>query len=424
MSGYGGVATQDWRKGGGGRQDYTLQGLDQDWINVTLPHLRPVKIDEHDYPGLLRGDGGAGFDVLDARGTFDKQEVRRELKRLSSDELENRLGVSFMKVDDILKRVPLEKDGRVSYKKFLGEVKKYRMSTEQEGRIKNIVRIFAFTEEFSCSPPTLFMIFISLVELGLFIYTSLRIPDDYGTSISWTGPVPYCSLLIYNPTRRWEIWRYFTYMFVHIGIQHFVFNMIMQIVVGISLEMSQPGILGSCRVMVVYLCGVVAASLGTSLSDPENYIAGASGGVYSLISAHLATLAINWQEDSSVRIQKVVHKPITRVIRLCFLTLLTLHDVGFAVYVRFYDPDNRTGFTGHLCGAIAGLLVGVFVLENRRVRSWEPVIQIVSCVLFFGMIAFAIVWNIMADTWFPGFFPEPDIDLYESYGKCKDYTIF
>ena len=40
MSGYGGVATQDWRKGGGGRQDYTLQGLDQDWINVTLPHLR------------------------------------------------------------------------------------------------------------------------------------------------------------------------------------------------------------------------------------------------------------------------------------------------------------------------------------------------------------------------------------------------
>ena len=40
MSGYGGVATQDWRKGGGGRQDYSLQSLDQDWINVTLPHLR------------------------------------------------------------------------------------------------------------------------------------------------------------------------------------------------------------------------------------------------------------------------------------------------------------------------------------------------------------------------------------------------
>ncbi len=33
--------------------------------------------------------------------------------------------------------------------------------------------------------------------------------------------------------------------------------------------------------------------------------AGASGGVYSLIAAHLATLALNWQEDSSVRIQKV-----------------------------------------------------------------------------------------------------------------------
>ena len=27
--------------------------------------------------------------------------------------------------------------------------------------------------------------------------------------------------------------------------------------------------------------------------------------MYSLIAAHLATLALNWQEDSSVRIQKV-----------------------------------------------------------------------------------------------------------------------
>ena len=34
-----------------------------------------MRVDEHDYPGQLRGDGGAGLDVLDARGTFDKQEV-------------------------------------------------------------------------------------------------------------------------------------------------------------------------------------------------------------------------------------------------------------------------------------------------------------------------------------------------------------
>ena len=74
-----------------------------------------------------------------------------------------------------------------------------------------------------------------------------------------------------------------------------------QVVVGVFLEMEQEGWLGSVKVLVVYLAGVVAGSLGTSLSDPSTYLAGASGGVYSLIAAHLATMALNWQEDGQVR---------------------------------------------------------------------------------------------------------------------------
>jgi hypothetical protein len=36
----------------------------------------------------------------------------------------------------------------------------------------------------------------------------------------------------------------------------------------------------------------VAGSLGASISDPFSYLAGASGGVYALISAHLASVVI------------------------------------------------------------------------------------------------------------------------------------
>ena len=43
---------------------------------------------------------------------------------------------------------------------------------------------------------------------------------------------------------------------------------------------------------------------------------------------------------------------------------------------------SRTGFTGHLCGAIAGLLVGVFVLENRRVRAWEKIVGVIRSVYY------------------------------------------
>ena len=59
------------------------------------------------------------------------------------------------------------------------------------------------------------------------------------------------------------------------------------------------------------------------------------------------------------------------IIRTTFIVLLTIHDVGFAVYVRFYDPDNRTGFMGHLCGALAGLTVGLFLLDNRSTICLE-----------------------------------------------------
>lgn len=44
------------------------------------------------------------------------------------------------------------------------------------------------------------------------------------------------------------------------------------------------------RVLLVYLAGVVAGSLATSVSDPSIYLAGASGGVYAVMAAHVATI--------------------------------------------------------------------------------------------------------------------------------------
>lgn len=44
------------------------------------------------------------------------------------------------------------------------------------------------------------------------------------------------------------------------------------------------------RVLLVYLAGVLAGSLATSVSDPAIYLAGASGGVYAIMAAHVATI--------------------------------------------------------------------------------------------------------------------------------------
>jgi rhomboid-related protein 1/2/3 len=55
---------------------------------------------------------------------------------------------------------------------------------------------------------------------------------------------------------------------------------------GIPLEMVQRW----WRVLIVYIAGVVAGSLGTSVTDPYTRLAGASGGVYAILFAHIASI--------------------------------------------------------------------------------------------------------------------------------------
>lgn len=97
---------------------------------------------------------------------------------------------------------------------------------------------------------------------------------------------PAATLFIYNPFRRYEAWRFVTYMFVHVGIMHIMMNLIIQIFLGVALELVH------CwwRVALVYLAGVAAGSMGTSIASPRIFLAGASGGVYALITAHIATI--------------------------------------------------------------------------------------------------------------------------------------
>ena len=56
------------------------------------------------------------------------------------------------------------------------------------------------------------MLFITLLELGVFIFHFVHLEGEHGLEMTWDGPVPYCSVLIYNPKRRWEAWRFITYM--------------------------------------------------------------------------------------------------------------------------------------------------------------------------------------------------------------------
>ena len=83
----------------------------------------------------------------------------------------------------------------------------------------------------------------------------------------------------------------------------------------------------SFQVLTVYMSGVLAGSLGTSLTDSSTYLAGASAGVYALIAAHLSTLVLNWQEDSNIRIQKVISKICPKYVSSGYYVTISIRGV-------------------------------------------------------------------------------------------------
>ncbi|KAL5017963.1 hypothetical protein ScPMuIL_003685 [Solemya velum] len=232
-----------------------------------------------------------------------------------------------------------------------------------------------YADRYTCCPPPLFVPAITLVEVGCFIYYCLE-----AHTISANGPVPVSSLFIYRPDRRIELWRFIMYMFIHAGWVHLFFNMLVQIVVGIPLEMVH----GSCRIAAVYMAGVLAGSLGTSVFDVNAFLVGASGGVYALLAAHLANILLNYSHMQ------------LGILKLSAILLIASADVGFAIWDRYSNKDASppVGYTAHLMGALAGLTIGLVVLKNFEQKLHEQYMWWIALAVYLGCTVFAVFWNI------------------------------
>ena len=94
------------------------------------------------------------------------------------------------------------------------------------------------------------------------------------------------------------------------------------------------------RIMLIYLTGVTAGSLTVAIADPHVYLAGASGGVYALIAAHLANVVFNWRE---------MEYPGLRLIGFIIIAGV---DTGVAVYYRY---------TGQVCAYLIYITISALI---------------------------------------------------------------
>ncbi|CAG9770791.1 unnamed protein product [Ceutorhynchus assimilis] len=206
-----------------------------------------------------------------------------------------------------------------------------------------------YENEVKFKPTDIGMILLSVIQIILF-YTSSKDPLEF------------------KHDKRREVWRYMTYMFTHNSPFHLVANVAIQLLVGLPLEMVH-----SWRVLIIYCAGVLGGSLFQSVIYPDEDLTGGSPGVYSIFTAHIATVIMNWREMSQP------------VVQLILFSSFTVFDTIYK-YVTFRNKDDIS-YISHLGGAICGLLVGVNILRNLRETRVEKIIWWICIVVYVGMMS-------------------------------------
>jgi len=142
-----------------------------------------------------------------------------------------------------------------------------------------------------------------------------------------------------------EYWRLLTAGFLHGNLIHLATNMLSLYWLGIPLER----ILGRGRMLTIYLLSLLGSSVAVLLfSAPVSLTIGASGAVYGLMGALLATF----------RRLKLDLRPLAVVLAL-------------NVFITFSVPG--LSWQGHLGGFVVGAIVGAAMVFPRREsrRAWQ-----------------------------------------------------
>jgi rhomboid protease GluP len=149
-----------------------------------------------------------------------------------------------------------------------------------------------------------------------------------------------------------EVYRLFTSMFLHFGMEHLLNNMLVLFVLGQRLE----PVIGKARFLLIYLLGGLGGNLLSLAEEMRkqsfNVSAGASGAVFAVMGAMIYAL--------------VRHRG--KIQDLSMKQLLIM--AAFSLYFGFTSSgvDNAA----HVGGMVSGFLFAVILYHPRKIRKTEP----------------------------------------------------
>ncbi len=198
-------------------------------------------------------------------------------------------------------------------------------------------------EEIRKEPVTVVLILINVL---VFIAVELT-----GTSQNAWHVLDYGAAYTPYIVQNGEVYRLFTSMFLHFGIEHLVNNMLVLFVLGSRLEQ----VIGKLRFLFIYLAGGIAGNIFSLILELRNQdfsvSAGASGAVFAVMGAMIYVVIRNkgWLGDLSMR------------------QILVM--AVFSLYFGFTSSgvDNAA----HIGGMIAGFVLAVLIWHPRKKRDQQ-----------------------------------------------------
>eukprot|EP00033_Pygsuia_biforma_P000771 GCRY01000899.1.p1 GENE.GCRY01000899.1~~GCRY01000899.1.p1 ORF type:complete len:496 (-),score=89.82 GCRY01000899.1:316-1803(-) len=211
---------------------------------------------------------------------------------------------------------------------------------KKRARLEREMQAIAMMEANAHSP--VFINLITIVDLFLFAYSVYKnggfedwsVNPFYGPSVQTLLDMgaKYAPYILDG-----EWWRFFTAMFLHVGVIHIAMNLSFQIKAGSQLERDY----GFLRIAPIYMMAGVAGNLASSIFLPAQVQVGASGSLYGLLGVLFSDLFQNWS---------ILESPWGNLGSMVVTLAISL-AMGLMPQV-----DNFAHVGGFICGVLTGII--------------------------------------------------------------------
>jgi len=266
--------------------------------------------------------------------------------------------------------------------------------------------------------PPLYTMGLILILYGFFIYGVITtiIPVSSDAILSGVNspgfpnnlPLKYQLITGYPECMdmRMEVWRVFTYQFIHLSFMHIFTNGLSILVYGFIAESYLTSNYARLQAILAYEFGVILGILGQVYTDGYHRIIGCSAGVYGLIGL-TTSMMLSGDTTPFGEFAIINTLPTQLVVDMVYFTVLYTIDIAY---------------TAHFAGFVAGLSVGntfyIFSKKNKW-TNWEKFVCMSGVALGVFEIVF-LVYHYVVD-FPPRFHINPTFDKpYSRLACCLD----